>query len=127
MRLRRARGAAEDTPRAIAGGGGRWETRGVTGRGARSPEGDRGTGLCRTRRAWLGASQARGELNVRDGGVRRAWGGGRTTAIAPGYPPPTRNARAAAAQLAHPFLVGSERMHRKLESTRRLESKMNAI
>lgn len=47
-----------------------------------------------------------------------------TIALSVPHLPPPRNAWAAAAHLAYPLLVGSER---KLESTRRLESKMNAI
>lgn len=100
MRLRRARGAAEDTPRS-RGAAGDGEARGVTGRGARSPEGDRGTGLCPAGRAWVGASRSRGELNVRNGAVRRAWGGGTRLRSPCGYPP--CHAWAAAAHLAHPF------------------------
>lgn len=124
MRLRRARGAAEDTPRS-RGAAGDGEARGVTGRGARSPEGDRGTGLCPAGRAWVGSSRSRGKLNVRDGAVRRAWGGVHDCDRPVGTPRVMHGLLLPISPTL--FLVGSERMHRKLESTRRLESRMNAI
>lgn len=100
MRLRRARGAAEDTRRS-RGAAGDGEARGVTGRGARSPEGDRGTRLCPAGRAWVGASRSLGDLNVRDGVVRRELGGAHDCDRPAEYPP--CHAWAAAAHLAHPF------------------------
>lgn len=127
MRLRRARGAAEDTPRS-RGAAGDGEARGVTGRGARSPEGDSGTGLCPAGRACVGASRSLGDLNVRDRVVRRELGGGAHDCDRPVSTPPPRVMHGLLLPISPTlFLVGSERMHWKLESTRRLESKMNAI